>query len=115
VITTDVGVAEAQEFAEGVIVYVTVCVVLDVLVNVCAMVFPDPAAAPVTDPDVATVHVNVEPPTLLVNEIAVVLPEQIVALSGVAVATGNGSTVITTVIGVPGQPLAVGVIMYVAV
>jgi hypothetical protein len=34
VITTVAGVAEAHEFADGVMVYVAVCAVLDELVNV---------------------------------------------------------------------------------
>lgn len=39
------------------------------------------------------------------------VPEQIRSEAGVAVATGNGLTVITTVIGVPAQELADGVIV----
>jgi hypothetical protein len=80
------------------------------------IVFPDPEAPPVSEPALAaTVHVNVLPGRSLVNVIAVVPPEQIVAEVGVAVATGKGLTVMITVIGVPGQPLALGVIVYVAV
>jgi hypothetical protein len=44
-----------------------------------------------------------------------VLPEQIVVAAAVAVATGIGFTVTVVVIGAPGQPLAVGVTVYVAV
>lgn len=49
------------------------------------------------------------PEILLVRAIAVAVPEQIVCDPGVAVATGMGLTVMTTVSGVPAQPLAVGV------
>jgi hypothetical protein len=53
----------------------------------------------------------VVPVTVLVNAIDVAVFEQIVCVAGVAVATGLGFTVITTVIGVPGHPFAVGVIV----
>lgn len=43
------------------------------------------------------------------------VPEQIVALAGVAVTVGFGLTVTVAVIGVPGHPLSVGVMVYVAV
>jgi hypothetical protein len=87
--------------------------VFEEFVSVCPIEFPVPALAPVNVPAlVVTVHVNVEPATLLVNAIAVVLPEQIVEAAGVAVATGIGFTVITTVIGaVPAHAFAEGVIV----
>jgi hypothetical protein len=91
---------------------VAVCAAADEFVNVCVIEFPDPAAAPVSVPAlVLAVHVNVVPARSLVNTIPVVVPEHIVPEAGVAVATGKGLTVITTVTGVPGHPFAVGVIV----
>ena len=49
------------------------------------------------------------PVTVLVSTIEDAVPEQIVCKPGVAVATGMGFTVTTTTLGVPAQPLAVGV------
>jgi hypothetical protein len=46
---------------------------------------------------------------LLLSATEDAVPEHIVCDAGVAVATGVGFTVITTVRGVPAQPLAVGV------
>jgi hypothetical protein len=69
----------------------------------------------VVEPDVVIVHANVVDGKLLVNAIEVAVPEQIVDADGVAVTTGLGFTVITTVIGAPAHPPAVGVIVYVAV
>jgi hypothetical protein len=51
----------------------------------------------------------VVPVTVLVSTIEDAVPEQIVCKPGVAVATGMGFTVTTTTLGVPAQPLAVGV------
>jgi hypothetical protein len=83
---------------------------VDVLVNVCAMLEPDPAEVPVSNPElVETVQLKVVPATLLVKAIPVVPPEQNVCEAGVAVTTGFGFTVTTTVTGVPAQPAAVGV------
>jgi hypothetical protein len=77
---------------------------------------PDPEDAPVNNPElVVTVQVNVEPATSLVNGTKIVPPEQMVDAAGVPVATGNGLTVITTVIGEPGHELADGTIVYVTV
>jgi hypothetical protein len=83
--------------------------VVPVAVNVCAIVLPLDAVAPLAPVCEVTVHANVVPVTLLVNAILVAVPEHIVCVDGVAVAVGFGLTVIVTVIGVPGQPLAVGV------
>ena len=55
---------------------------------------------------------NVVPVTLLVNAIDGAVPEQIVCEDGVAVATGTGLTVISTVIVEPLHPLALGVTVY---
>lgn len=62
-----------------------------------------------------TVHEKTEPETLLVKTIGTTAPAQIVWFKGVAVITGIGSTVMVTVIGLPGQLLAVGVTVYTAV
>jgi hypothetical protein len=72
------------------------------------MLVPEAAVAPET-PDCTTVQEKVVPVTLLVRAMEEAVPEHIVCEPGVAVATGIGFTVIKTVIGVPAQPLAVGV------
>ena len=82
--------------------------VVPVAVRVWAMVDPEDALAPDT-PDCTTVHANVVPVTLPANATEGAFPEQMVCETGVAVSTVNGLTVTTTVIGVPGQPSAVGV------
>jgi hypothetical protein len=81
-----------------------------VAVNVCAIVAPDEAEAPVTLVCV-TVQAKVLPATLLVRAIDVALFEQILCELGVAVADGIGLTVTVAVIGEPAQPPAVGVIV----
>ena len=82
--------------------------VVPVAVSVWAMVVPEEALAPVT-PDCTAVHINVVPATGLLSATEVAVPLHIVCDAGVAVATGVGLTVITTVMGVPEHPLAVGV------
>jgi hypothetical protein len=74
------------------------------------MVDPEAAVAPET-PDCITVQAKVVPVRLLDSAMDGAVPEQIVCEPGVAVATGTGLTVITTVTGVPAHPLAVGVIV----
>ena len=113
VIVTIMG-APGHPFAVGVTVYVAVPGVTPVAVKVCAMLDPLDAEAPVT-PDCTTVQLKVVPATLLLNAMEVVAPEQIVCEDGVAVTTGVGLTVMTTMIGVPGHPFADGVMVYVAV
>ena len=81
---------------------------MPVAASVWAMVDPDAAVAPET-PDCTTVQAKVVPVTLLLRAIEEAVPEQIVCDPGVAVATGIGFTVTTTTLGVPAQPLAVGV------
>ena len=98
----------------GVTVYVVVPTATPVALNVCAIVDPVPAVAPL-DPDSVTVHANVAPAGVELNAIPVDVPEQIVWLLGVATTTGVGFTVITTSIGVPTQVPKVGVTVYVAV
>lgn len=54
--------------------------------------------------------------TPLLNTIAVIAsPEQIVCDDGVAITSGLGSTTTVAVIGVPGQPSAIGAILKVTV
>ena len=74
-----------------------------------AILLPLPAEAPLAPVCEVTVHANVVPATLLVNAMLVAVPEHIVCVAGVAVATGVGLTVIVTLIGVPAHPFAVGV------
>jgi len=113
IITTLVDVPE-QPLAVGVIVYVAVPAVVPEFVSVCAMLLPEPSEAPAT-PLCATVHAKVVPVTLDVNVMPVAVLLHIVCDDGVAVTLGIGFTVITTSVDVPEQPLAVGVIEYVAV
>ena len=92
VIVTVIGLPE-QPFAFGVIVYVIVCVLDEVLVSIWVIVFPDPFAAPIMFELLLTVQANEVPVpavTLDVNAIFVALPEQIVWDEGEAVATGIG-------------------------
>ena len=81
------------------------------LIRVWTIVFPLPAKAPVILPAgaIAIVHANVVVGVVLVSVILVVPAEQIAWEDGVAVTFGAGLTVTTTLIGMPGQPLAVGV------
>ena len=62
------------------------------LVNVCAMVFPVPAATPDMLAFVLTVQLNVVPAIVEFKAILTALPEQIIAEEGVAVTTGVGFT-----------------------
>jgi len=99
----------------GVIVYVAVPAVVPEFVSICAMLLPEPDMAPVT-PLCATVHAKVVPGTPDVKVIVGVEPLHIDCDGETATATfGIGFTVIITLVDVPEQPLAVGVIMYVAV
>ena len=81
------------------------------------MALPLPLAVPVILPAgaTATVHTYVVPETLLLSAIDVELPEHTLCAEGVAEATGIGLTRIEAVNGIPAQPLAAGVIVYVAV
>ena len=82
--------------------------------NVCAIVAPELALAPVT-PDCVTVHAKLAPATPDVNEIDGAVPPQMDCEAGVAITAGVGFTVITTVADDPLHELAVGVMVYVAV
>ena len=72
-------------------------------VNVCVMLEPELAEAPLTFVCV-TVQVNVVPPTLLVNAMPEAPPEQILCAVGVALAEGVGFTVTVTVCEAPTHP-----------
>jgi hypothetical protein len=72
-----------------------------VLVKVCAIGVPLPAAEPVTPADADAVQEKVAPAVVLVIAMLVVWPEQIVCAA--ATETGAGSTVTRTVIGIPTQ------------
>ena len=85
---------------------------MPVLINVCAMDVPEPAACPVIVPPAgvvcnAAVHVKVAPLTVEFNGTLLVAPLQIV--SGEAEPTGVGLMVTSTVKLFPGQVPAVGV------
>jgi len=84
--------------------------VVAVAVRIWSMVDPEDAIAPETS-DSITVQANVVPETLLVSAIDGAVPEQIDCAAGVAVATGMGFTVITTIIGVPAKLFAKGVMV----
>ena len=77
---------------------------------------PVPPLLPVTVPVVTNeVQLYVVPATefgVFVRLMLVVDPLQIVCDAGAAVTLGVGLTVISTVMGLPGQPLAQGVIVY---
>ena len=86
------------------------------LVSVPAILPAPLAAIPVTVAVLSLVQLNTVPATLPVSTIVVIaLAEQIVWLDGVATAFGVGFTTTVAVIGVPAQPLAVGVIVKVTV
>ena len=71
---------------------------------------PELAEAPLTL-DCVTTHAKVVLATLLVSATELTPPEHNVCELGVAVADGIGLTVMATVIGVPEQLFAVGVIV----
>jgi hypothetical protein len=105
-----------QPLAVGVMVKVTVTGALVALVKLPLM-FPFPLAAiPDTSPVLSLVQLKVVEATSPERAIVVIaLPEQMVCEAGVATAFGIGFTVTVAVIGVPGQLLAVGVIVKVTV
>jgi hypothetical protein len=97
-----------QPPAVAVTVYVAVPDVMPEFVNACDIGLPLPSLAPVT-PLWLTVHAKVEPPTSDVKAIEGKASLHIVWLPGVAITAGRGLTVITTLVPVPGQLLALGV------
>lgn len=106
-----------QLFADGVIVKVTVIGEVVMLVNVPA-ISAEPLS-PIVPPIpviVGLVHANVVPAVLLVNAMGTIVPpEHIIWLAGVATTFGVGFTNTVAVVGIPGQPFAVGVIVKVIV
>ena len=105
-----------QPLAVGVIVKVTVNGAFVVFVNV-PLILPVPLAAiPVTATVLSLVQLYVVPLTLPLSTIVVIVAaEQMVCDDGVATAFGVGLTNTVAVIGVPVQPLAVGVMVKVTV
>ena len=107
--------APAQPLAVGVIVKVTVTGFVVGLVSVPAILPVPPAPIPVTN-ILSLVQLNTVPATLPVITIGVIaVAEHIVCADGTATALGVGFTSTVAVIGVPLQPLAVGVIVKVTV
>jgi hypothetical protein len=89
---------------------------IPLLINVPAILFPDPFIGIPVRAAVFLIHENVVPTTLLNRLIEVIgLPEQIVCDETLAVTFGVGLTITVTVIGVAVQPFAEGVIVNVAV
>ena len=105
-----------QPLAVGVMVNVTVTGVFVVFVN-APLILPVPLAAiPVTEPVLFLVQLKVVPLTLPLNTIVVIVAaEQMVCDDDVATAFGVGLTKTVAVMGIPGQPLAVGVTVKVTV
>jgi hypothetical protein len=105
-----------QPLAIGVMVNVTVTGDNVVFTN-DPLIFPEPLAAiPVTATVLFLVQLYVVPATLPLNTIDEIEPaEQMVCDDGVVTAFGIGFTIIVAVIGVPGQPAAVGVMVNVTV
>jgi hypothetical protein len=77
VIATETGLP-GQEFAVGVMLYVTVPEEAPVAVKICAIDVPLPDAPPETPVCDGIDQLNVAPATLLVSVMAVEFPEQIV-------------------------------------
>jgi hypothetical protein len=116
--TTTVAVIglPGQPFAVGVMVKETVMGALVKLIN-APLISPEPLAAiPVTVTVLFLVQLKVTPVVVLESTIVViVVAEQLVCEAGMATTTGVGFTSTVAVIGVPGQPFAVGVIVNVTV
>ena len=115
-VTVAVFTVPAQLFAVGVMVNVTVTGALVVFVKT-PVILPDPLAAmPVTKAVLFLVQLYVVPLTLLLNATGVIVaPEHIVCVDGVATTFGVGFTSIVAVMGVPEQPVPVGVMVNVTV
>ena len=99
----------------GVMVNVVVCGVLVVFVRVPEILLLPLEAMPVRLVVFVRVQLYVVPPRVLLSAIVViVLAEHVVWLEGVAVATGEGWTVMVNVFEDPVQPFADGVTVIVA-
>ena len=114
-VITAVVVAPGQPLAVGVIVYVAVPDVVFAFVKDCAIGVPVLLLPPVIPAVCTTVHAYVVPATFDVKAMLGDWVLHIVCVPGVAVTLGVGFTVITAVVVDPGQPLALGVMVYVAV
>jgi hypothetical protein len=103
--------------ATGMIEYVTVAGDGKILTSVCEIVFPEPFIAPIILPAGVTTVVQLKfvPDDEPDKAMLVVPDEQIACKGGVAVTLGIGLTVTIAVTGNPGQPFAIGVIVYVTV
>lgn len=109
VMVTVIGVP-GQPPDVGVIVYTAVPATVPVVLNVCAIVDPDAAVAPVT-PLCTTVQLYVVLPSELLNAMDVAEPEQIVCEEGVAVATGAGLITIGKVADADEQPPPAAIVL----
>ena len=116
--TNTVAVIEGpgQPLAVGVIVNVTNIGAFVVLVN-APLILPLPLAAiPVTVAVLSLTQLKTVPETSPVITIVLIIPpEQMVCDASVAIAFGVGFTITVAEIGVPGQPLAIGVMVNVTV
>lgn len=99
-----------QPLAEGITVYVTVPADVPVAFSTCAIDGPLPDVPPVAPDCAGAAQLNAVPLTVPDKAIPVVLPEQMDCAGGVAETFGTGFTFTVTLIGVPGQPPAIGVI-----
>jgi hypothetical protein len=115
-VTSTVTAVPEHPFAVGVMVYLTTPAVLFALDRDWEMGVPAPFEKPVIVAPLNCIAVqpNVVPATAgtLVSAMVVVAPLHIVWEAGVAVTEGIGLTVISTVMGVPEQLFAVGVMVY---
>ena len=102
VIVTVIG-APGHPPEVGVMVYTAVPGTVPVVLNVCAIVDPGAAVAPVT-PVCTTVQLYVVAPSVLLSAMDVAEPEQMVCDEGVAVATGAGLITIGKVADAAAQP-----------
>lgn len=111
-------VADEHPPAVAVMVNTVTCWLIVVLVNV-PLILPLPLAAiPVRFTVLSLVQLNVVPATTLgldITEVAIATPEQTVWLLLVAFTVGVGLTATVAVMGDPGQPLTVGVMVNVTV
>ena len=116
--TVAVIAGPAQPLAVGIMVKVTVTGKAVVFVNVPAIELPVPLAAmPVTATVLSLVQLYTTPATALpvITIVVIGVAEHRVCEDGVATAVGVGFTNTVEVIGVPAQPLAVGVMVKVTV
>ena len=102
VIVTVIG-EPLQAFAVGVIVYIIVCTVELLLINVWLIALPVPAIAPDIFAFAPTVQLYVVPDTVAVNATFSAVPEHIVEVDGLALATVIGLTIILYVDTAPGH------------